>query len=1191
MTKSELLTPHQMKAVMLDDHLALTANAGSGKTFVLSKKYLEAAIKLDGKVTSIAAITFTEKAASELYQKISKLIEEEIEKSDDKERIRILEKIRRNLVSSYISTIHSFCIDILREFPVEAGIDANFIPIDQSVANELLELSVEETINEAFLIPELSDVVKNLIRYFNRKSVLQREIISLIEDRKNVLKLKDDIYSKSDEEIIGHFKKYFQETFNEIWNYYEKDLLSAVKKINKIVIERNSKTEFSLPIKISIEEYESEKNPIKLINSLENLILTKSRTVRKQKYLEKDLGELVYKEVFKVERILDELKIFVGAENEDKYSELVSLGRNLLLLFEKSLELYEAKKKEQAYIDFEDILIYTKELLKNSDVQSYLSKKFKYLMVDEFQDTNEVQYEIFLPIIDYLKSGKLFIVGDEKQSIYKFRDAEIEIFDRTKSDIVREKDKSHIMELPDSFRMNDEICLFTNRVFNNLLSENLPLFGELKNVPIVCAKPEKKPDGEVGFLISVPEEDEMTQAELVANKIIQLVSNNEYQFGEITILVRKRKTFDELENIFTRKNIPYSIVGGRGFYQRQVISDIYNYLAFLLNQDNDAALVGILRSPFFTVPDTKLFEISLLPGKSFYDKLKNVSDNDYLIKVKKIIEKHIELSPSLQLTQLINKIYSETNYLAIIKNRIDGQQELANIQKLISLSRNFDGKGYRNLYDFVSFLGDSITGEADEPQAAVSSFQNAVQMMTVHQAKGLEFPVVFIYKADEYGQSVSIKSKSVFVNKQVGLLAKIQDKSNPTGDYLQLPITVLNDFVEKKKNLAEIKRLLYVAVTRAKEKLYISAELKNEKEPHKESFIYLLREALQSDFKENFTVEDNLDYLFLSGDKFINKTKKLKIEIPVIHHLEVDDVHLRFDETHKEKKYLLNKYPEKEKSQIISATKVSIYAQCPLKYHLTYNLGFALLNKILPNWKSSKPKPIEFQFDEETLSEKIVEREEDIHIAYKSDSIKSEKIGELIHKVLQLELNEEKSIEFLKNQLKVILANKKELEETLSSVNELLINFRNSKIFAMISQYKNYRNEFEIYLKEDSYFLHGIVDKIIFANDKILIIDYKTDEIDEDKASSRFREYSYQLKFYLYISSYLFKNYDTFEARLIFLRKPDLDFTIKYTSENVKELKKEISELIEVIVLCNFPKNLMHCDLCQFSTNEKCVVN
>lgn len=1191
MIKSDMLTPHQKRAVLLNDHLALTANAGSGKTFVLSRKYLEAAIKLEGKVTSIAAITFTEKAASELYQKISELTENEIENSDDPERIKVLEKIRRNLVSAYISTIHSFCIDILREFPVEAGIDANFTPIDQSLANELLELAVEETIDEAFNNPELSDLVKNLIRYFSRKSILQRELINLIEDRKNVAKLKEEIYSKSDDEIILHFKKYFNDTINEIWGFYEKDLLKSVKKINKKVLSDNPASEYSHNIKSIIDEFEQDRNLIKLLKNLRPQILTNSGTVRKQKYLVKDLSESVWQEIFVVERIFDELKMFDEIGNEDKYPELISLGRDLLKLFDKSLQLYESKKKEQSYIDFEDILIQTKELLKNSDVQTYLSKKFQYLMVDEFQDTNELQYEIFLPILDYLKSGKLFIVGDEKQSIYKFRDAEIEIFNKTKSDIAREKDKSHLMELPDSFRMNDEICLFTNYIFNKLFAKDIHLFGELKNVPIVCAKTKKDKKSEIEFLISRIDEDEQSQAELVANKIIQLVSSNEYQFGDITILFRKRKSFDELEDIFIKKKIPYSIVGGRGFYQRQVINDIHNYLAFLLNQENDVALVGILRSPFFTVPDTKIFEISLQQGKSFFDKLKSYTNDEYLNKVAKLLEIHIQLSSSLQLTQLITRIYSETNYLAIIKNRTDGEQESANIKKLVSLSRNFDSKGYRNLYDFVNFLEDAISNEEDEPQAAVSSIQNAVQMMTIHQAKGLEFPVVFIYKTEEYGQSTKTKSKSIFVNKHLGLLAKVQDRTNPTGDYLQLPITVLNDFIEKKKNIAEIKRLLYVAITRAKEKLYISAELKKDKEPNKESFIYFLKDALDCDFENDIVIEDELDYLINSQEKYLNERKKLKIEIPVIRSLQVDSKIQLKDELQKDKKYLLEKYPEKEKSQIISATRVSIYAQCPLKYHLTYNLGFALLNKLLPQWKVTSAYVSDYQFDEESFSDQLIEQEIESISVIKSSTIQSEKIGEMIHKILQLELNEDEADSFLKNQLKAYHSDKKLIEQTIISIGEILKNFRASEIFAEISRYKNFRNEFEIYLKQNSYFLHGIIDKIIFANRKILIIDYKTDEVDTKSASQKFKEYSNQLKFYLYISSHLFKDYEIFEARLIFLKMPELDFRIKYSTENISELKKEISALIEGIVSGSFPKNFEHCNLCQFSTAGNCIVN
>ncbi|MEP0860809.1 MAG: UvrD-helicase domain-containing protein [Ignavibacterium sp.] len=1186
-----MLTPHQQRAVTLDDHLALTANAGSGKTFVLSRKYLEAAIKLDGQVSSIAAITFTEKAASELYQKISELIDTEIKNARDNTRIKVLEKIRRNLVSAYISTIHSFCIDILREFPVEAGIDANFTPIDQSLANELLELAVEETIDEYFNDPSRSEIVKRLLQYFSRKSVLQKELMSLIDDRKNVLKVKEEIYSKSDEEIIKNFNEKFEIIFNEIWGYYEDDFIHSLKKINNSVLANNPKSEFAPTIKFYIDKFEKNKNPIELLINIREHLFTKELQVRKQKYLVKDLQDSLTTEIRIVEKTFSELEMFTRVSDGELYPDLIKLGREMLMLFDSALQLYEFKKKEESYIDFEDILLFTKELLKNQDVQNYLSTKFKYLMVDEFQDTNELQYEIFLPILDYLKSGKLFIVGDEKQSIYKFRDAELEIFYKTKDDIVRERNISHLMELPDSFRMNEEICLFTNFIFNRLFERDIPLFGELKNVPIVCAK-KKERIGEISFLISKCEDDKPTQAELVADKIVQLVSTENYNFGDITILVRKRKSFDDLETIFIKRGIPYSIIGGRGFYQKQVINDIHNYLAFLLNQENDAALVGILRSPFFTIPDTTIFEISLQPGKSFYDKLKNFSDNGRLEKVKRVLQTHIDLSASLQLTQLLNQILSDTDYLAVIHNRIDGEQEIANIKKLLSISRSFDSKGYRNLYDFVNTLSESIPGVEDEPQAAVSTALNAVQLMTVHQAKGLEFPVVFLFKAEDYGQTAKIKSKSIFVNKNLGLLAKVQNPNNPTGDYVALPITQLNDFIEKKKNLAEIKRLLYVAITRAKEKLFISTDLKEDKEPNKESFIYLLKEALNCDFENDIVIKDELEFLFEKENKFFNEKKTLELKIPVIHNHDatVEKLEQTVD-NQTQKKYLIQKYPEKEKSQIISATRISVYSQCPLKYHLTYNLGFALLNKLLPQWKEVSGFNEEFYFDEENYSDNFVENENETVTVLKSTSLRSEKIGELIHKILQLELDESETLSFIKSQVKQIDTDEKSAEETINQISDLIKTFRESEVFREISAYKNYKNEFEIYLKQNSYFLHGILDKIIFEKNKILIIDYKTDDVDEKSASHKFEEYSNQLKFYLYISSHLFTDYEKFEARLIFLRKPELNFTLKYSSKNISELKNEISAKIEGIVSNSFTKNLDHCSLCQFSTKGNCVVN
>lgn len=1185
-----MLTPHQKKAVELDDHLALTANAGSGKTFVLSRKYLEAAIKLGGNVSAIAAITFTEKAASELYNKISKLIDEEISTTTDENRINILAKVRRNLVSAYISTIHSFCIDIIREFPVETGIDANFIPIDQALSNELIEISVEETIDNTFNDPKTSEIVKQLLRYFGKRSSLQNEIIHLIEKRKNVLKVRNEIYSKSDEEIANHFQNGFIENFSFIWNYYEADFIDAINKINNTVLTEIPKNENAPVIRNIINHYLSNREAIKLLSGLGNILFTNDGKVRTQKYLGRNLKETLSKEISVAEKIFADFSVFTEEMNHNSYYDLAQFGRNVLMLFDKSLELYQKKKRDESYIDFEDILIYTKELLSNSEVQQYLKNKFKYLMVDEFQDTNEIQYEIFLPVLDYLKAGKLFIVGDEKQSIYKFRDAEIEIFNRTKSDIERIKDKSHLMVLPDSFRMSKEICLFTNVLFNRLFEKDIPAFGELKNVPIVCAKQEES-KGEVQFLISVKESSEQTQAELVANKILQLVDSENFKFNDITVLVRKRKSFDDLEKIFIRYKIPYTIIGGRGFYQRQVINDIYNYLAFLLNQDNDTALIGILRSPFFNIPDTTLFEISIQDGNSFYSKLNSFVKDERLESIKTLLKLHIDLSASLQITQLISRILSDTQFLSIVRNRIDGEQEIANIEKLLAVSRNFDGKGYRNLYDFVHFLKDSIEKEEDEPQAAVSMKTDAVQMMTIHQAKGLEFPVVFLYKCDEYGQRGRTKSKSISVSKNFGLLAKLPDKENPTGKYQATPITVLYDFVEKKKNLAEIKRLLYVAVTRAKERLYITGEIKKGKFPVTESFLFLLRDGLNIDFENNFEIEDELSFLKKINNEFIEEKKQLRLNISVLDKLIYESK--KSEKTLQQfpgRKYLLQEMPLIEKSQIISATRVAVYSQCPLKYHLTYNLGFALLNKLLPDWRKTEYQFYP-EFDENNLTESLTENEAEFPNTFGLSNIYSEKFGEIIHKILELELAEDEITDFLLKRINQLNLNDNESRKIFDEILQIIITYRNSKIFKQIAGYKNYRNEFEIYVKENFYFLHGIIDKIIFEKDKILIIDYKTDVIDEKSVSQKFKEYSNQLKFYVYISKQLFKDCENFEALLVFLRMPETDFRLIFSDRNLGELQKEISSYIEGIINSRFHKNEEHCKYCQFSLNEDCVVN
>ena len=356
-------------------------------------------------------------------------------------------------------------------------------------------------------------------------------------------------------------------------------------------------------------------------------------------------------------------------ENEVEINkELANFGLILISFFDQALKIYEKKKKIEGFVDFEDILLHTKILLQNPDIQQSLSQKYKFIMVDEFQDTNEIQYQIFLPILDYLKKGELFIVGDEKQSIYKFRDAEIEIFNQTRENIRNKSGEGNLLNLPDSFRMSPAICSFTNFVFKKLFSDPDELFSEVPNTDLVCAR-EDKVQGKIEFLISRIDEpyETIEESELVANKILQIISEGIHSWKDIGILVRKRKNFDELEKSFLKNNIPYTIVGGRGFYQRQTISDVYNYLSFLADENNSIALVGILRSPFFTLSDSKIYEISLKQGSSFWRKLRSMAyENDELKKCVGILEDNIQLSNSIELPKLLKKLFSDFVILFII---------------------------------------------------------------------------------------------------------------------------------------------------------------------------------------------------------------------------------------------------------------------------------------------------------------------------------------------------------------------------------------------------------------------------------------------------------------------------------------------------------------------------------------------
>jgi len=1193
--RTEVLTPHQQSALNYSKHISLTANAGSGKTFVLSRRFLEIALNENVPLRNIAAITFTDKSAGELYKKIANEIERRIISNPEEAVIKKLERIRRQLVSANISTIHSFCIDILREYPVEASLDANFQAIDESLSNELVELSVEETIKSAFDNLKEAEDLKYLIRFFASRKIFTDELFSLIKNRKNVFDIAKAVYSKTEKEIADHFFKTFTELADKIFLNKKELLINNLSAINNSVLNIDRKNQTAIAASSLIEKLKSNlttEDFLLSLNSIAELIRTKSSgTIKIRGYLPNEIKGRIEDKVEQVEIFFKQLKTISTPENHTEIEiELATLGKKLIGLFNKCANLYEEKKKENSYLDFEDILLHTREILKNNTVREALSEKYKYIMVDEYQDTNEIQYQIFLPILDDLKTGNLFVVGDEKQSIYMFRDAELEVFNETKKNISDVSGKDFLLTLPDSFRMAPEICLFTNELFKKLFNEPDEFYNEVEYSELICARKESV-KGKVEILIGDEEDEDKSEPELVTKRILKLIKEEKINWNEIAILVRKRKNFRELEKVFSKYKIPFNVVGGTGFYQKQCVYDIYNYFNFLMDKNNDTALVGVLRSPFFNLSDAQVFQISREYGANYWDKFHNYCKTyPNAVQIKEILKENLALVKSYEPTILLRKIFNETCYLSVLASKPNGTQELANIEKLINLTTSFNQQSFRTVYDYLNFLKESIEKTEDESQASVAEESNSVKIMTLHQAKGLEFKVVFLFKCDEASLMSSVHSKKITAAKKIGLLTKVPVNENYFSEYESAPVVNIYNHIVKKKDIAEIKRLFYVGITRAMDYLFISASFKKDFNYSENTFMGLLSDGLNPDFdSDELKISSELKFLKKINDKYENITEKLILLIPIIKQIEVPgNIEKIFPSNIFPKKLNLSGVIDLPEGEIISATKLSIFNQCPLKYRLTYEYGFSRLMNQFKDWEYHLT---ELKQEFNPLEENITTDNEEETKIFHSGEMK----GRIIHRILQEEIDKtdlrKYTEELVKQEIKHLNDNNQDYDKFIDDITIDLEKFYESDSYDELSGFSNYRNEYEVYSLEENYFLYGIIDRLIIEGKKAIIIDFKTDDIKKSEIQQRFESYLTQLKFYSYIVSRLYKDVEQLELRVIFIRHPDEKMTIKIQADETQGIKNTIKRMVSETRNGIFTKNLSHCSKCIFSIDHsRCIV-
>ncbi|RKU06868.1 hypothetical protein C6503_25255 [Candidatus Poribacteria bacterium] len=848
------LTPSQEDALNIEKHVCVTAGAGSGKTTVLVQRYLKILRERDLTPREIVAITFTEKAAAEMKERIIEEMAEETE-NVGVEYSNSLQRFRDAMNSAHISTIHAFCASILREFPFQAHVPANFSIVQGIDQKLLLQKTIRETLKtiatneEDEHRPELT----RLLQRYGGQQKLTDFFSDLVEKRDSLERLVKKMYSNpNDTEIRTNLERQIREELMS-----KIDVAEFIRCLNAVLeVAKGTKAENA---KNLIKQLEAlyKQNPdspegLNLLKEIGDLITIQNGSIATSGFLPKSVDrtgivdQIAFleptakkiKDVPILEKEKDEnKKADVETDNEDKDDDfLISTTRDLLTLYKRILKDYQNAKLSQSTLDFNDLQLKTRDLLRdNEEIRQKLVARYKFYMVDEFQDTNELQYDLVMCLTNKLKSANLFIVGDPKQSIYAFRGADVRVFNKTREKIV--ENNGLAISLKENFRALQGPIRFTNYFFDHLMRDGSENEFEVPYESLIKAR-HTDADGAVEIFLGQNGEENIDEYTLITNRIKNMKRNGDtvwvrgensaeverpIEYGDIAILIRSRTHLPNIEHALLEVGIPHLTTGGIGFYQRQEIYDIWNYLSFLnIPAENQTSLGGILRGPAFGISDTELYEISLQDGADLWEKAQNYQKpSEQLRNAIDTLKKHIEIAQRTPVNQLIVTIVNQTGMIGTLKTGKQGDQRWANYQKLLEHARSFDSEETKQtLTDFIEFLDILIEEERREGQAPVETSNKAVQIMTIHAAKGKEFPIIILPCLNRKGQTDS----EPFINEALGIGFS---PLKPDDGYRKTEPSIIAHMKNRsrEKEVAEKKRLFYVGTTRAKDRLILSGTL------------------------------------------------------------------------------------------------------------------------------------------------------------------------------------------------------------------------------------------------------------------------------------------------------------------------------------------------------------------------------
>ena len=510
----------------------------------------------------------------------------------------------------------------------------------------------------------------------------------------------------------------------------------------------------------------------------------------------------------------------------------------MLPLLQKAFELVHQAYKElmerRQALDFDDLEYYAQQLLRREEIRARWRGELDAVLVDEFQDTNQRQREIVEALTG--SPGRLFIVGDMRQSIYRFRQADVTVFRDIQERINREG--GLLVDLKKTYRAHEPLLLATGDLLSEVIGTEpdpdrkyyipyTPLIANDKNPPGGIIQPH------VEFIFGAGEDTDSARllaARALAERLWQLKEESQIKkWDEVTLLFRASTGFPVYEEALEEAGIPFVTVAGRGFYDRAEIRDLINILRALSDPMDDLSFAGLLRSPAFGISDAALFLLHQ-SGQSYWKALKeNLSsldetDRHNAERAGKILSSLLPMVDRVPVAELLKQVVDAVDYRALLATadkKIDDQDASAsggrlwrNLDKLLEDAQVSQRGSLRDFLDMLKTLNDAGAREGEAPAEA----EGSVRLMTIHKAKGLEFPVVVLADAS---REVRSQSEQAYLSEDLGVTFKLDPPPMLYG---------LAKNINKDQDAAEALRLLYVAMTRAKAKLLISGHLIQDEE-------------------------------------------------------------------------------------------------------------------------------------------------------------------------------------------------------------------------------------------------------------------------------------------------------------------------------------------------------------------------